>query len=145
VEIPKQKYKIIKGYEMRKGRVCKKEMLFVKHNEYMGFIKLENGEHMDLGEMQLRAFERLIKAAEAGEVYIYGRDLLDSARSGSSRFCSLFQRKKNWRQFIDVEPTGFYRLKLYADPHRLKYERCVQKVKKRKAMGLLLNRKGERY
>jgi hypothetical protein len=145
IKIPKQGCKIIRGYEMRRGRVCRKEMLFVKYNNYMGFVKLENGEFMSLTEPQLHVIERLIKAAEDNEIYVHSRDLIDCARSKSWHFATIFQHRKNRPQFIEATPMGFYRLKLYADPHKLKYETALRKIKKRKATGELLNRRGERF
>jgi hypothetical protein len=145
IKIPKQNCKIIRGFEMRRGRVCKKEMLFVKHNDYMGFVKLENGEYMNLTDRQLRVIERLIQAAENNEVYVHYRDLLDCARSASLNFYTIFQRRKNRAQFIESTHMGFYRLKLYADPYKLKYEMALRRIKKRIGTGELLNRRGERF
>lgn len=130
--IPKQEFRIIQGSELRKGKVCKKEILFVRHNEYMGFVSLPNGERMELTEMQLKAFERLISAALDGEVYVYGRDLLDSAGSVAWGVGSLFQHRPNWHEFIDVTPRGFYRLKLYADEYKHQYDGCLLDVRNRK-------------
>jgi hypothetical protein len=145
IKIPKQEYRTIRGHELRRGRTVKKEMMLVKHNDYMGFIKLANGQHMNLTRMQLLVFEKLINDAEKGQVYVYGRDLLIFAGSCQWSLGNLFKSRKNWHEFIESTKTGFYRLKLYADEYKLKYERALQNVKKRKATGQLLNKKSERF
>jgi hypothetical protein len=90
-------------------------------------------------------FDKLINDAEKGQVYVYGHDLLDFARSKSWSLGKLFQNRKNWHAFIESTKGGFYRLKLYADEYKLKYERALRDVKHRKATGQLLNRKHERF
>jgi hypothetical protein len=131
-KIPKQKCQAIQGEELRKGKACKKEMLFVKYNNYMGFVFLSNGERMELAEMQLKAFERLINAALNGEIYVHGKDLLRYAGSVQWNIGKLFQARPNWHEFIDVTPRGFYRLKLYADEYKRQYEKCKLNVENRK-------------
>jgi hypothetical protein len=145
IKIPKQEYKIIRGNKLQNGRVRKKQMLFVKQNRFMGFVKLENGQHMDLNQPQMLVIERLVQASENGEVYVYIRDLLGYAHSAYQSLCHMFIRRKNWRQFLESTPRGYHRLRLYADEYKLKYVKAVRKVEKRKATGLLLNRKGERF
>jgi hypothetical protein len=131
-KIPKQKLQIIQGTELRKGKVCKKNMLFMKYNNYMGFVSLLNGENMDLTEMQLKAIEHLIHAAITGDMYVYGRNLLSSAGSAAFGAWSLFKNRANWHEFIDVTPRGFYRLKLYADEYKQRYNKCLLEVENKK-------------
>jgi hypothetical protein len=141
VKIPKQECKVIKGRELRRGRICAKEMMLVKYNNFMGFVKLSDGRCMNLSEQQLSVFEKLISGAEKGQVYVYIADL----RSDALSLCKVFQNRANWRSFIETTKNGFYRLKLYADEYKLKYDRALRDVKKRKATGELLNKKHERF
>jgi hypothetical protein len=131
-KIPKLKTQIIQGTELRKGKVCKKEMLLIKYNDYMGFASLPNGENMELTEMQLRVFEHLTNSAVNGEMYVYGKDLLASARSVAWSVHSIFQYRPNWKKFIEATSRGFYRLKLYADEHKQQYKKCLEAVENRK-------------
>ena len=131
-KIPKQEFQIIQGAELRKGKVCKKEMLFIRYSNYMGFVSLSNGDYMDLTEMQLKAFEHLMRSALNGEIYVYGKDLLHSAGSIAWGAWSLFKSRSNWRKFIDVTPRGFYRLNLYADEYKAQYKKCLLKLENRR-------------
>jgi hypothetical protein len=51
-------------------------MMFVKYNNSIGFVKLSNGQSMNLSERQLQIFEKLINDAEEGRVYVYISDLI---------------------------------------------------------------------
>ncbi|MDR0726514.1 MAG: hypothetical protein LBF37_00455 [Rickettsiales bacterium] len=145
IKIPKQKCKIIQGTKLQNGRVYKKEMIFVKYNENIGFVKLDNGQHMDLTENQLYVFERLIEAAENERIYVHISQLQKTFRGDSKSCCKIFQHHDNWRDFIELANPGLYRLKLYADEYKLKYNIALQRIKKQKATGELLRKNGERF
>jgi hypothetical protein len=131
-KISKLKPQIIQGTELRKGKVCKKEIMLIKYNDYMGFATLPNGDGMELTEMQLRVFEHLVNSAINGEMYVYGKDLLASARSIAWSIHSVFQHRPNWKKFIEATSRGFYRLKLYADEHKHQYKKCLASIENRK-------------
>jgi hypothetical protein len=131
-KIPKQRVQIIRGTELRRGKVCKKELLFVKYNPHTGFVCLSDGKNMELSETQLRIFECLINAAVNGEVYVHGRRLLSSIGSHARVIGVIFQYRLNWHEFIDVTPKGYYRLNLYADEHRRQYKKCLLDAENRK-------------
>jgi hypothetical protein len=63
-----------------------------------------------LGEVQARIVRRLYEAAMAGEPWIDGKLLLRDAGSRSLRLSNVFKSQPRWRDLIEMDGRGNYRL-----------------------------------
>jgi hypothetical protein len=72
-----------------------------------------------LGQVQSRVVKQLHRAALTGEPWCIGKVLLTSAGSACTRLADLFKSQRHWRQLIESDRRGRYRLRCHsADPHR---------------------------
>jgi hypothetical protein len=65
-----------------------------------------------LGQVQARVVKQLHKAALTGEPWCIGKALLMSAGSACTRLADLFKSQRHWRQLIESDRRGRYRLRL---------------------------------
>lgn len=73
------------------------------------------GTHFHLGDVQARVVQELHRTAEAGEPWQSGKRLLTHARSRSMRMADVFKSQPNWRELIESNRRGHYRLKVHPD------------------------------
>ncbi len=65
-----------------------------------------------LGVIQAHVMRQLHEASQADNPWLYGKRLLDKAGSQSLQLKSLFRHQKHWRDWIESDGRGYYRLKL---------------------------------
>jgi hypothetical protein len=65
-----------------------------------------------LGQVQARVVKLLHRAALRGEPWCIGKALLGSAGSACTRLADLFKSQPHWRQLIESDRRGRYRLRL---------------------------------
>ena len=65
-----------------------------------------------LGIVQSRVVKQLHSAALTGEPWCHGKTLLHAANSASPRLVDLFKSQRDWRQLIESDGRGRYRLRL---------------------------------
>lgn len=75
-----------------------------------------NGTHFRLGAVQARVVGLLSRAAEDGAPWRNGKRLLTEARSRSMRMADVFKSQPNWRELIESNGRGHYRLKAEHEP-----------------------------
>lgn len=69
-----------------------------------------NGTHFRLGVVQARVIKLLAEAAETGAPWQNGKKILTQARSRSLRMADVFRSQPKWRQLIESNGRGHYRL-----------------------------------
>ena len=65
-----------------------------------------------LGSVQSRVVRQLHKAALAGEPWCNGKTVLEAAGSACTRLADLFKSQRHWRELIESDGRGRYRLLL---------------------------------
>jgi hypothetical protein len=65
-----------------------------------------------LGSVQSRVVKQLHRAALTGEPWCHGKTLLHAAGSACTRLADLFKSQRHWRQLIESDRRGRYRLRL---------------------------------
>jgi hypothetical protein len=65
-----------------------------------------------LGSVQSRVVKQLHRAALTGEPWCHGKALLHAAGSACTRLADLFKSQRHWRQLIESDRRGRYRLRL---------------------------------
>jgi len=70
-----------------------------------------DGQHFRLGGVQARVVRELHRAREVGEPWQSGKRLLSLARSRSMRMADVFKSHPKWRELIESNRPGHYRLK----------------------------------
>jgi hypothetical protein len=68
-----------------------------------------------LGQAQARVIKQLHKAVLGDEPWCVGKALLTSAGSACTRLSDLFKSQRHWRQLIESDRRGRYRLRLPQD------------------------------
>lgn len=106
---------VLEGLERHNGKIAPKRIFFIKYNDFLGYLYLENGERLNLTPFQLKIVELLIEALKQNIPYLSGKDILYQIGSEQLSVSCLFRRAPNWRKFIQTTPQGFYRLNLYLD------------------------------
>jgi len=75
-----------------------------------------NGQHYYLGDVQARVVKELHSAAARGKPWQNGKHLLTVARSRSMRMADVFKSQSNWRDLIESDGRGLYRLRTEVIP-----------------------------
>ena len=70
------------------------------------------GRVFNLGHVQSRVVKQLHRAALVGDPWCSGKALLAGAGSSSTRVSDLFKSQRDWRQLIEFDRRGNYRLRL---------------------------------
>jgi hypothetical protein len=70
------------------------------------------GRVFNLGPAQSRVVKQLHRAALVGDPWCNGKVLLAGAGSSSTRLSDLFKSQREWRQLIESDRRGNYRLRL---------------------------------
>lgn len=83
---------------------------FQQLNDY-GEVHL-SGLIFKLGSLQSQVVKQLHKAALTGEPWCDGKTLLHTAGSACTRLADLFKSQRHWRQLIESDRRGRYRLRL---------------------------------
>jgi hypothetical protein len=65
-----------------------------------------------LGSVQSQVVKQLHQAALTGEPWCHGKALLHAAGSACTRLADLFKSQRHWRQLIESDCRGRYRLRL---------------------------------
>jgi len=86
-------------------------------DEGLPIVVLDDGRGVRLGdrtfrfgEVQAKAVRRLHQAAMAGEAWVDGKVVLHEIGSRSAKISDLFKSKPGWRELIDTDGRGRYRL-----------------------------------
>jgi hypothetical protein len=83
------------------------------------------GRVFNLGHVQSRVVKQLHRAAITGDPWCSGKVLLAGAGSSSTRVADLFKSQRDWRQLIESDRRGNYRLRLlFSDPPPETEARC---------------------
>ena len=106
---------ILEGYERKNGIIISKKMFFVKYDNNLGYLYLEDGETLRLTPLRLKIVEQLITAIRCDNAFISGQHLLERAGAAQFVLSGVFRNSKNWRKFIRMRTRGYYCLNLYAD------------------------------
>lgn len=69
-----------------------------------------NGTHFRLGAVQARVVRLLAEASENGAPWQNGKKILTQARSRSLRMADVFKSQPKWRELIESNGRGHYRL-----------------------------------
>ena len=70
------------------------------------------GKEYRFGETQAKVIKRLWQAREDGQPWMYGKTILRDINSNSDRIKNLFSHNKHWREIIQSDKNGKYKLKL---------------------------------
>lgn len=65
-----------------------------------------------LGEIQAKVIKQLKEVAETDNPWLHGKRLLQLANSESMQLKNIFRHQKRWRDWIESDRRGFYRLKV---------------------------------
>lgn len=71
-----------------------------------------NGHRFQLGPIQAAVVRALHRAAQSGQPWQNGKNILSEAHSRSLRMSDVFKSKKNWRDLIRSDRRGNYRLNI---------------------------------
>lgn len=99
----------IEAFERRHRK--NREMDFQILAQDFTFIKWQ-GQEIKFGEMQGKVLKMLWQAREDGEPWVYGKRILSAIGSGSDRIKGIFRHHKHWRELIEADSKGKYRLNL---------------------------------
>jgi hypothetical protein len=75
-----------------------------------------DGVHFRLGVVQARVVKLLAEASAAGAPWQNGKKVLTQARSRSLRMADVFKSQPKWRQLIESNGRGHYRLRMGEQP-----------------------------
>jgi hypothetical protein len=84
--------------------------IFRQVNEY-GEVHVA-GRVFNFGQVQSRVVKQLHRAAITGDPWCSGKALLAVAGSSSTRVSDLFKSQRDWRQLMESDRRGNYRLRL---------------------------------
>ena len=70
------------------------------------------GKEYRFGETQAKVIKRLWQAREDGQPWMYGKTILRDINSNSDRIKNLFSHNKHWREIIESDKNGKYKLRL---------------------------------
>lgn len=93
-----------------------------KHNHHQPVLKTHNnykeviahGRTYHLGEVQAGIVRQLHEASKGQNPWIHGKTLLVHSNSQAMRFQDVFKNKAGWRDLIESDGRGHYRLNLKA-------------------------------
>jgi hypothetical protein len=91
----RDRYEIMKGFSTG-GRL--EEPTFIVSRDYSE-VRC-NGHRFQLGAIQAAVVRSLHRAAQAGQPWQNGKNILSEARSRSLRMSDVFKSKDNWRELI---------------------------------------------
>ena len=66
---------------------------------------------IQLGAIQSRIMKQLYEASLTDNPWVYGKELLYQAGSQTMQLKNIFRRKPQWRDWIESDARGYYRLK----------------------------------
>lgn len=81
---------------------------FLASSDYQ-YVRLE-GREFSLGPIQAQVVRALHEAAEAGSPWRSGQAILSEAGSKSMKMTDVFKSQPHWRELIDSNGRGHYRL-----------------------------------
>ncbi len=82
--------------------------LYVNHSKAEYFY---HGAPINLGPVQANIVAQLAVAKSSGNPWIHGKILLGNSGSQSMRMRDVFRTNKNWRELIEANKRGYYRIK----------------------------------
>ncbi|MCH2547392.1 MAG: hypothetical protein MK052_07275 [Alphaproteobacteria bacterium] len=85
---------------------------FKAHNNYKEVIN--NGTTYHLGQVQADIVKQLHDASKGADPWVHGKTLLANSCSQAMRFQDIFKNKSGWRDLIESDGRGHYRLNLKA-------------------------------
>lgn len=101
----------------------------VWHNEDFSRVRLGTDWH-SFGPKQAAVLRLLKGASEGDNPWLDGKRLLDEADAATMRLIDLFKRKPAWRQLIEADGKGRYRLHaelLYPERRRVRFYRQLSR------------------
>lgn len=97
------------------------------YNDYKEVIL--RGRTYHLGEVQAGIVRQLHEASEGQNPWIHGKTLLAHSSSQAARFQDVFKNKSGWRDLIESDGRGHYRLNLKAKQFHQPPADCAPKRK----------------
>lgn len=82
------------------------------HNDYKEVLVGNSTYHF--GQVQADIVKQLHDASKSSDPWVHGKTLLNHSGSQAMRFQDVFKNKKGWRDIIESDGRGHYRLKLKA-------------------------------
>lgn len=70
------------------------------------------GKMYHFGTLQARVIKQLYLASFSSSPWLFGKTMLGKASAHSLTVRDLFKSQKNWRDIIESDGRGYYRLKL---------------------------------
>jgi hypothetical protein len=102
----RERYEIKVGFNAGKGGGV--ERTFIASRDFKE-VRC-NGQRFLLGPIQAEVVRALHQAAELGKPWQSGKQILSTAQSKSLRMADVFKSKGNWRDLIQSDGRGNYRL-----------------------------------
>lgn len=99
----------IKDFE-RKHRTIKESEFELITNDFTRFRLY--GKEYKFGENQAKVIKRLWQAREDGQPWMYGKTILKDIDSTADRIKNIFSHNKYWREIIESDKNGKYKLRL---------------------------------
>ncbi len=87
---------------------------FIYYNDFAKVII--KGEIYHFGKMQSQVVKQLFEAANSNSPWLFGKELLYKAGATTMRLSDLFKSQPKWRNLIESDRRGNYRLKLSTIP-----------------------------
>lgn len=104
----RDRYEIKSGFHAGNGS-CE-DRTFIASRDYKD-VRC-NGLQFQLGPIQAEVVRALHAAAQSGQPWQSGKQILAAARSKSLKMADVFKSKKNWRELIHSDGRGSYRLRV---------------------------------
>lgn len=92
-----------------------KPKAYFHHEDGCRYVRLGEREY-HFGDIQAAVVHQLVTAAKDGEAWLNGKILLDKAGATSMIMRDVFRHQKHWRELIESNGKGRYRLKPYLSP-----------------------------
>ncbi|NRB10184.1 MAG: hypothetical protein HRU35_00995 [Rickettsiaceae bacterium] len=83
---------------------------FIHYNDFAKVIT--KGEIYHFGKMQSQVIKQLYEVANSNSPWLFGKELLYKAGATTMRLSDLFKSQPKWRNLIESDRRGNYRLKL---------------------------------
>ena len=84
--------------------------------EYNDFAKVIcHGRLYHFGLLQSKIIKQLYCASFSSSPWLFGQNMLENASAHSATIRDLFKSQKNWREIIESDNKGYYRLKIDKD------------------------------
>lgn len=104
----RDRYEIETGFHAGRGEAPEQTFIYAK-----GYREVRcRGRRFQLGAIQAEIVGVLHKAAEAGQPWRNGKEMLTAVGSRSLKMVDVFKSKEDWRELIQSDGRGNYRLRV---------------------------------